>query len=40
MKRTIEHYVNRIDKLKSNGEIINVNLIKKAERYLRRLQNQ
>ena len=36
MIRNILHYENRIDRLKTSGEMKNLNLIKKAERQLRK----
>lgn len=36
--RTEFHYLNRINTLKSRGEEINANLIKKALRNIRKLQ--
>lgn len=35
MIRNILHYENRIDRLKTSGEMKNLNLIKKAERQKR-----
>lgn len=36
--RSREHYLLRIAKLKSKGELINDNLIKKAQRKLRKIK--
>ena len=36
--RTKEHYEYRITKLKAKGEVINANLIRKAERKLRNMK--
>lgn len=36
--RTIEHYQNKIDLLRSRGEVVNAKLIKKLERKIRQLQ--
>ena len=36
MVRSVLHYENRIDRLKTSGEMKNINLIKKAERQLKR----
>lgn len=36
--RSREHYLLRIAKLKSKGEVINDNLIKKAQRQLRKMK--
>ena len=35
---TIEHYENRINLLRSRGEVMNAKLIKKLERKVRQLQ--
>lgn len=36
--RTKEHYEYRIAKLKAKGEVVNANLIRKAERKLRNMK--
>ena len=36
--RTIEHYQNRINLLRSRGEVMNARLIKKLERKVRSLE--
>ena len=36
--RTKKHYEYRIAKLKSKGEVVNANLIRKAERNLRKMK--
>lgn len=36
--RSREHYIQRIAKLKSKGEVVNANLIRKAERKLRKMK--
>lgn len=36
--RSHEHYIQRIAKLKSKGEVVNANLIRKAERNLRKMK--
>ena len=36
---SIEHYTNRINLLRSRGEVMNSKLIKKLERKVRQLQN-
>lgn len=36
--RTKEHYEYRITKLKAKGEVVNANLIRKAERNLRKMK--
>ena len=36
--RTAEHYENRINLLRSRGEVMNMRLIKKLERKIRQLQ--
>ena len=36
--RTIEHYRNRINLLRSRGEVMNEKLVKKLERKIRQLQ--
>ena len=36
--RTKTHYEYRIAKLKSKGEVVNANLIRKAERNLRKMK--
>lgn len=37
---TVEHFQNRINLLKSRGEVLNAKLIKKLERQIRKLQNE
>ena len=36
--RTIEHYNNRINLLRSRGEVMNMRLIKKLERKVRQIE--
>ncbi len=36
--RSREHYIQRIAKLKAKGEVVNANLIRKAERKLRNMK--
>ncbi len=36
--RSREHYIQRIAKLKAKGEVVNANLIRKAERNLRKMK--
>ena len=36
--RTIEHYNNRINLLRSRGEVMNMRLIKKLERKIRQIE--
>lgn len=36
--RSREHYIQRIAKLKSKGEVVNANLIRKAERNLHKMK--
>jgi hypothetical protein len=37
---SIEHYTNRINLLRSRGEVINAKLIKKLERKVRKLKEE
>ena len=40
ISRTIEHYQNRINLLRSRGEVMNAKLIKKLERKVRQLKGE